>query len=678
MGDFTSFCLRYQSLARFSLWNNKPSEALIYLDTIMQYLPHTFDNNIGLLHRVYKLKADAFQQLGQLDSTILYLKKGHSKEIEFLKEENLEKVVEIDNKYNVAEKAQELEAKAREVQAEKERRNWSLAVAALVIFLLIVLGVYSIKLRKVHFLTREQAEQLKQLDAAKSRFFANVSHELRTPLTLMLGPIRMLLKENRLSDAQTKLLRMADQSGKQLHQLVNEILDLRKLEMGKMVLNLEPTELSIFFSMHTAQFESLAEQKQVALSFESKVDEETVAGIDREKCRQVLYNLLSNAFRFTPPGGQVRVSLALDDKLLQLQVADTGPGIHADDLPHVFDRFFQTNRPDKPAEGGTGVGLALCREYTRLFGGEIEVESTLGKGAVFRATFPVKVAKSTPPALVRPLPAKPGRTYAVEPAKKEPAPPTRPGDRRPTVLVVEDNPGLQDYIRLVLQDQYHIVTADNGQVALDIMRGASPDLILSDLMMPVMDGYQLLDHLKTGQATRHIPVIMLTARAEQPDRLRALRIGVDDYLTKPFDEEELKVRIENLLTNYALRKEAAAEIEPEAPNPTFSDADREWLEAFEAFVQKNLSSDILSVTMLAHEFAMSESTLLRQLKRLTGLTPKKYLIEMRLDKARHLLEEGPYASVDRVAREVGYYDVRNFSKSFAKRYGKTPSEVRSQ
>jgi YesN/AraC family two-component response regulator len=193
-----------------------------------------------------------------------------------------------------------------------------------------------------------------------------------------------------------------------------------------------------------------------------------------------------------------------------------------------------------------------------------------------------------------------------------------------------------------------------------------------------MDGYQLLDKLKTNTATRHIPVITLTARAEQPDKLKALRIGVDDYLTKPFDEEELKARIENLLKHYALRQETAAEIEPDAPSPTISAADQAWLEAFEAYVQKNLSSDLLSISLLTQEFAMSKSTLLRQLKRLTGLTPQKYLIELRLDKARHLLEEGQYQTINKVAREVGYLDARHFSKMFAQRYGKAPSTLRSQ
>ncbi len=231
--------------------------------------------------------------------------------------------------------------------------------------------------------------------------------------------------------------------------------------------------------------------------------------------------------------------------------------------------------------------------------------------------------------------------------------------------------------RLILSEKYHVLTAGNGQEALQKLVSSPTGrvgvgAILSDLMMPVMDGFQLLEALKSDDATRHIPVIMLTARAEARDKLKALRIGVDDYITKPFDEEELMVRIENLLNNQAARFQDMPE---EAAAPALTEADREWLGRFEAFVQKNLSNSILSIPVLADEFAMSESTLLRQLKRLTGLTPVQYLQEVRLDKARRSLEDRTYDSVARVAAAAGYSDARSFSRIFKLRFGKAPSEV---
>jgi|GEM_PF-1616722 len=541
---------------------------------------------------------------------------------------------------------------------------------------------------------QEEAARLKELDSFKTRFFTNVSHELRTPLSLVLGPITSLLKEKKLTEKQKKLLRMANRSSRQLEHLVTEILDLGKLDMGKMELNEKPTRLSLFFRRYLAQFESLAQRKEIDFAFEIHPGEHLIVQIDQAKCRQILYNLLSNAFKFTPPGGKIRAKVSVEDGNLQLIVTDSGPGIHPDDLPHLFDRFFQTNRPDKPVEGGTGIGLALCHEYAQLFGGKIEVESEPGQGALFRITFPVEMADAPSPKANKesalpeslpddsPPPSSDGMS-AVPPAsrpKKAKEEKTSSTGSKPTILVVEDNPELQDYLRLVLSKKYRVLTADNGQAALEqLAANGQPSatncqLILSDLMMPVMDGYQLLERLKSDKTTRHLPVIMLTARADVRDKLKALRIGVDDYLLKPFDEEELLVRIDNLLKNQVIRsREAMTEPEPGESSPALSQTDREWLESFEVYVQKHFSNNILSVASLAREFAMSESTLLRQLKRLTGLTPGQYLQEVRLDEARRLLENQGNTSVALVAAKVGYGDARSFSRSFKKRFGKSPS-----
>jgi len=554
------------------------------------------------------------------------------------------------------------------------------------------------KLAAKNTLIKRQSDQLKTLDAAKSRFFANVSHELRTPLTLMLGPLRTLLKAKKLTGEESKLLRMADRNGEQLQQLVNEILDLQKLELEKLTLQPEPTPLAPFFRQHLAQFESLAVHKQIDYSYDISISDDQIAKIDREKCRQIVYNLLSNAFKFTPGGEFIKTKLFIENEQLQLSVADAGPGIHPDDLPHIFDRYFQTNRPNKPIEGGMGIGLALSQEYARLFGGGITVKSTMGQGSTFELIFPItllanaKAATEPELEITEPLPLAPQLASSSSIADQ------------PTILVVEDNPELQDYLRLILSDQYQVITADNGQAALDRLQQTthppkadklpsahrSPlnaqrslfndhcSLILSDLMMPIMDGNQLLEKLKSSAATRRIPVIMLTARADVRDKLRALRIGVDDYIIKPFDEEELKVRIANLLQNQAIRQaETITEAAADPTSPAEPSDDQAWLEAIEVHVQANLTSDMLTVATLAAAFTMSESSLLRQLKRLTGLTPLQYLQEMRLDRARQLLENRTYKSVAKVAAAVGYADARSFSRAFKRRFGKLPSDFLS-
>lgn len=580
----------------------------------------------------------------------------------------------------------QLQLVKEQLTAEKERQTLELrlrknqlrnALIITILLLLLVVGLFVIlriqkqskdKLATQNTLIKQQAEQLKNLDVAKSRFFANVSHELRTPLTLMLGPVRTLLKENQLTEQQAKLLRMADRNGKQLQQLVNEILDLQKLEVDKLELHVQPTKLAPFFRQHFAQFESLAAYKQINFSYIVQLKEQTVAQIDQEKCRQMVYNLLSNAFKFTPAGGSIEAKLSVEDNKLVLSVTDSGSGIHPDDLPHVFDRYFQTNRPEKPMEGGMGIGLALSQEYAKLLGGDITLASTLGKYTTFRLTFPIFLLEDTE-ATIEP------EQEAVDPLPFTTQTMSNLSAAKPTILVVEDNLELQDYLRLILSKQYHIIIADNGQAALDRLQTNGCQLILSDLMMPVMDGYQLLAKLKSSDATRHIPVMMLTARADVRDKLRALRIGVDDYLIKPFEEEELKVRIANLLRNQAARQtEATAEVEIGQITLDPLKEDQAWLETFETYVQKNLASDMFTVSTLAAAFSMSESSLLRQLKRLTGLTPLQYLQEMRLDQARQLLENRTYKSIAKIAAEVGYTDSRAFSRAFKNRFGKIPSD----
>ncbi len=702
--DYLGHSFANQGIASIYFDEGHYKKALAYNDSTIAGMKKIIEmghKRYSSIAGAYQFRGEIYRKLGQLDSALYYVKEGSRLELEHVRTTENERVIEIDARYNNEKKAEQIAVQALELQGERARRNLLIAIIFIVLLLILALAYFYLQLQKANRKTEQQAHQLKDLDAAKSRFFANVSHELRTPLTLLLGPVRTLLKENQLTEKQNRLLQMANQSGKQLNQLVNEILDLQKLEMGKMELNQKPTGLPAFISRYVAQFESLAQRQQIDFSFETNLADDLVANIDPEKCRQILYNLLSNAFKFTPAEGRVKLTLNIGGTAplpihqfdnspihrLQITVSNTGPGIHPDDLPHVFDRFFQTSRPDKPAEGGTGIGLALCHEYARLFGGNISVESTPGKGSVFNVVFPVTLADTSQ--LSQPE-ARPGAIEMVVSPQVSPSarPVNEPGNStsKPAILVVEDNPELQDYIRLILEEKYHVVTVDNGQVALQKLTANSQqpiaDLILSDLMMPVMDGYQLLEKLKSDDATRHIPVIMLTARAEAQDRLKALRIGVDDYLTKPFDEEELLVRIENLLANYRNRQ-AAPEQKPDLQLPSaeteevdlaLSASDQKWLEQFETYLLKNLSSDILSVSLLAQQFAMSESTLLRQLKRLTGLTPVQYIQEIRLDQARHLLENRTYDSIAKVASEVGYNDTRPFSRLFKQRFGKLPSD----
>lgn len=693
--DYTGCSYMYGAITSIYHQKGVLDKALIYNDSAMMTAHraiakgHEHHATIG---HIYWFRGELYRQLGQTDSAFYYFDKGHQIELKLMQEDNKAKIIGMEASYNIEKQQQEIALKNSQLLY-----GLIVFVLALLLALGLFIGLHKQRQAKRQLvvqntLIREQTEQLKSLDLAKSRFFANVSHELRTPLTLLTSPIKTLLKENQLTEKQTQLLRMAERSGQQLGHLINEILDLRKLEMGKMTVSAEATEPGSYFQTCFAQFESLAEQKQIDYTLVLDIPDGAIIDLDREKCRQILFNLLSNAFKFTPTGGKIEARVQVAEQQLQFSVTDSGSGIHPDDQPYVFDRYFQSKRPDKPVEGGTGIGLALCREYAQLFGGNITAESTIGHGAVFRVAFPVKIAQAEAADFISPV----SPIENTTPVKKESASPlgsatSVPATAKSSILIVEDNPDLREYFRFILKDKYHVVTAENGQAAIVLMmnkelgmmnkRGLDkkfiiPDLILSDLMMPIMDGYQLLERLKSDDTTRHIPMIMLTARAEAQDKLKALRIGVDDYLTKPFDEEELLARIENLLKNQAIRRqEIAATTKQETPHPIMSHPDSEWLETFEAYVQKHFASDILSVTSLAYEFALSESTLLRQLKRLTGLSPLQYIQEVKLNEAWRLLESRTCNSIAQVASKVGYDNARSFTRIFKQRFGKLPSEI---
>ena len=521
---------------------------------------------------------------------------------------------------------------------------------------------------------QKQAEELQQLDTLKSRFFANVSHELRTPMTLILGPIRTILKRRKLGNYDFTLLSTAEQSGEKLLKLVGSILDLSKMESGKMELQEEEITLFSFTRRIISAFESHAQREGIQFRFEYKAEDDLQIVIDKNKLEIILNNLLSNAMKFTPKGETVSIEVKDIKNRIEIGVHDTGRGIHPDDLPNIFNRFYQSTQKNAATEGGTGIGLALSREFVQLMGGKIWVESELGVGSQFYISLPRKeVLGMVEQSILE-------EALIVKQSLKMPVN-TTPFTQK-TLLIVEDNHSLRDYLTTILSPHFHIQTASNGQVALNALsnnqkeKEGLPDLIISDIMMPVMDGYQLLTTLKSTAAFKNIPIIMLTARADIQDKLKALRIGVDDYLLKPFDEEELLTRIENLLANYDERKtylqiEETSE-EKDTSKPSISEEDQQWLEKLEKLVLENMTNSDLSNDYLSELLFISRKTLYRNIKRMTGLTPNKYIRTIRLQKAKQLLEQGNTVKV--TAYKVGFQSTEYFSNLFKKEFGKLPSK----
>ncbi len=693
LGDHAGCSYMFEAVSKLYFQQRKFPQALAYNDSALLSANRSIaaeHTRHALIGSTYRFRGSIFKEMGLPDSALANIQRGFELDLKLKEEDVKDKIVEIESRYQDKYKEQQLEENRLAIQL----KNSQLRFSGITVFLVLILTVSLFfgyrkqkqdkrKLIEQNTLIYNQTVKLEALDAAKSRFFANVSHELRTPLALIIGPVGTLLNENHLTERQADLLKFVHRSSRQLENMFTAILDLGKMETGKMKLDEKPTPVAAFFGSHFAQFESLADSNGLAYSYAIHVSKDLRANLDQVKCGQILNNLLANSFKFTPRGKQITATLSLVDDRLHLCITDSGIGIHPDDLPYIFDRYFQTTKRDKPAEGGTGIGLALCHDYIQLMNGQIEAESIPGYGSTFRVVLPIiLLPDANEPGTDTGQIAQTANTFhktvslrALTTGETGGALPMA----RPTILVVEDNLDLQVYIRLILADRYRVLTAGNGKDALELIRteGSSGiSLILSDLMMPVMDGHQLLARLKSEDTMRHIPVVMLTARADLQDKLRALRIGVDDYLLKPFEEEELLARIDNLLANQAARiLSITYGEEPGSPGPVMSQADRSWLETFERYVENNLTNPVLSVPELAHHFAMSESTLLRQLKRLTGLSPAQYVQAVRLEGGRRLLENGTFRSITQVAAQVGYADVRSFSRSFRMRFGKLPSEL---
>lgn len=641
-----------------------------------------------LLVESYGIKYDLSEE--EKDYEAVYF---NSKKIDFYQDVLDKKKAGFDiGKYYLQLEKDQLAIEQKNSELELNARNDQLRYISIILILFAGLSTVLIiafntlrkknkKVEEQNALIKKQADELSKLDIAKTRFFANTSHELRTPLSLILGPVHSLQKE-KLKPNQQELLSLIQKNSKQLQNLVSSILDLNKIELGQMEVNEEAVRFNPFMKACFSEFNQLAEQKDINYSFESTIQEDLVAKIDSKKCKHIIRNILSNAFKYTHANGSIQCKSCIIEDNLHISFSDTGEGIHEDDIPHLFDRFFQTNQTNKKAEGGSGIGLALCKEYIDLFKGKINVESKLGEGTLFSVVFPITIIDDTIGEAAHSANKSTISQYKTKTQQHGIAPANK--NSKPLVLVVEDNLDLQSYYTMILQDEYQILKAENGKQALNILYNTSDnnrfihqkvDLIISDIMMPIMDGFQLLEKLKSSDETRHIPVVMVTGKATQKDELKALRIGVDSYITKPFVEEELKARIHHLIEHYRAKIEYARE-EDDNPQLQVSSEDIQWLEEFECFIQDNIHQDFINILYLSSHFAMSESTLSRQLKRLTGITPKKYIQEIRLQKARNILEESDTIKVTQIASSVGFSDSRNFSRQFKKRFGKLPSEYK--
>lgn len=535
-------------------------------------------------------------------------------------------------------------------------------------------------------------EEVLELTHSRLVFFTNISHELRTPLTLIADPVEMLLEDSGIKGKSRELLKMVKRNAVALQQLVSSILDFRKIQNGKMELILYRFDLVKALKMWVGDFQLTAERKQIKLHLDitdSVGSQEVVA--DKEKIARVVFNLLSNALKYTPAGGDIFVSLKDENGKFRLDVRDTGKGISQEEAGKIFERFFQA----KGAASGTGIGLALVKSFVELHHGEARVESELGKGSDFFVVIPreqedkslvihtdvdnvdnsVSFSLSDDKTLVDEA----NLQYIDDGERKSGKVQQLLSDNtnKPTVLVIDDNNDIRQYEHTLLQDDYIVLEAADGKEGLDVAKKEVPDLVICDVMMPVMDGLEFTQNLKTHTATSHIPVIMLTAKNLEEHRAEGYEHGADSYITKPFHSKVLLARIENLLRQRKLLKhlfQGTLEAEQEIADSHLEDRDKQFLKQLHAIIQKNLSDSEFGVEDIGKQIGLSRVQLYRKVKAMTGSSVVDLLRKARLAKAKRLLESRSM-SVSEVAYDVGFSAPSYFTKCFKDEYGMLPGDV---
>lgn len=560
--------------------------------------------------------------------------------------------------------------------------------------------------RLKHQLEMELAhsEQLQEIDRMKSRFFANISHEFRTPLTLILGPLENWIKDRNIEQSLKPQFRMMHNNATRLRQLINQLLELAKLEAGAIKLQAANGDIAQLLLRIFTTFSSLAERKQITLQF-NNVPLANSSGLsaihiyfDREKLEQVFYNLLSNAFKFTPEGGKISLTVAVgsdNDKLLpekrsiaefiEIRITNTGPGIPADKLPNIFDRFYQADDDNTRTHEGTGIGLALVKELVELHHGAVGATSIVDEATTFTVLLPMGKKHLQSDEIIAPAdqPTQHLSSTTFMPESTESASMQNNGPQQTDatadatlILIVEDHADLRTFIRENLPAEYRVIEAENGKVGLEKAKEAIPDLVISDVMMPEMDGYQLCEALKRNMKTNHIPVVLLTARAAREKKIAGLEFGADDYLTKPFDPEELQIRVRNLINiRQQMREKFSKEMRLGPAEVTVPSTQKAFLERLNAVLEQFIEDENFNVEALGSEIGMSRGQLHRKLKALINQSPSEFIRNFRLQRAADLIRQDA-GNMAEIAYMVGFNSQAYFTRSFQDLFGCTPSEYR--
>ncbi|MEP0296733.1 MAG: response regulator [Reichenbachiella sp.] len=659
---------------------------LIYFETgqikkATQYLnlgkhPHSNFSRNNL--KIYEYLSKSYASEGDYEQAYDYLSKLKQLSDTLKDQKLLKKIGWLESKAELDKKSQQNELLTREIsllEKSKElgkKRNIIFIIIFLVLIGFIFMLVYIS--RQEHRTQRQLLRKEKEMDRVKSQFFSNISHELRTPLALIMAPLHDMLNVSNVREGKT--ISIALDQCNQLETLADEILDLSKIDAKKMEYRPVPINASLFLDRIFDGFKSLAKSRDIDMHLSSLIDNQKWLMLDGSKMEKILNNLLSNALKHTSKGGEVQmvVTKSDDQKMLKIMVKDNGKGIHRKDLPRIFDRYYQARYDRGKAMGGIGIGLNLSLELAKLSGGDLQVESIWKQGSTFDLTVPlIEMA---------PEQDKPDDKAKLIDSYEEDITimqlPTI--EKEHTILVAEDHLGMQDLLNQILSPVYQVKLANDGKEAWEIIKNEPIDLLITDMMMPEMDGLELLELMKSDKTTSRLPVIMLTARADIEDKLTALTIGIDDYMTKPFHSAELLARVKNSIQLLQGRRDFAKTLAQSETSDEDSKTEEnlpqwgtEWLKEVESTIKKHLDDSHYTITDLARDIGVSERQVHRKIKQLSGLTANHYIRELKLCQARDMLEQGKVQTVAEACYSIGFDDAKYFSVLFKQRFGQIPS-----
>ena len=543
----------------------------------------------------------------------------------------------------------------------------------LVLFLSLVFLYYKITLQRK--LAGQEAKRLQDLDDLKSRFITNITHEFRTPLTIILGYLGNLKEEYSGKTKTINSLETIEKNSNNLLSLVNQMLDLAKLEQGKLQLNNKNNDALAFIQHIVHSFDKIAEEKSIHLKF-SSAEKVIKMDYDAEKLRQIITNLLSNALKFTSENKKVSLQLLLEQKQthsnLIIKVEDQGLGIPKDELPNIFDRFYQVSSSSFKVAQGTGIGLALCKELVGLMKGSISVISEIGTGSTFTVLLPITQNAQETAVNTEDFYATIGKTEVLPTVGIS----NKEADNH--ILIVEDNTDMANYISSCLSDTYQITHVLDGSKGLEKAIEQIPDLIISDVMMPVMDGFEMTQKLQQHEATNHIPIIILTSKAMQEDKIEGLESGADAYLTKPFSKKELQIRIANLISkrkNLQERYQTEVVVQQKKNVKASTDKNIIFLNKAIDCIHLFIEDNTFNSEKLAKELGLSDSQLYRKLKAISNTSTAIFIRNIRLEKAKELLQTSDL-TISEIAYATGFNDPSWFSKTFKTTFGESPTEIR--